>query len=91
MACLPAGQHRHRSSSTGKVRRLPHHTHPQLLGIAQQANEAYYYEQAQALADEQEAEAEAEEGTNATIASNKNKIHLSVGCLSNGLFTYCSG
>jgi hypothetical protein len=34
MACLPAGHHQLRSSSTGKVRRLPHHAHPQLLGIA---------------------------------------------------------
>jgi hypothetical protein len=34
MACLPAGQRRLRSSTTGKVRRLPSHPHPQLLGIA---------------------------------------------------------
>jgi len=34
MACLPAGQHRHRSSTTGKVRRLPSQPHTQLLGIA---------------------------------------------------------
>ena len=39
MACLPAGHHRHRSSSTGKVRRLPLHTHPQLLGIAPETEE----------------------------------------------------
>ena len=32
MACLPAGHHRHRSSATGKVRRLPSQAHPQHPG-----------------------------------------------------------
>jgi hypothetical protein len=34
LACLPAGHHRLRSSTTGKVRRLPSQPHTQLLGIA---------------------------------------------------------
>jgi DNA-binding beta-propeller fold protein YncE len=49
--------------------------------------EAYYYQQAQALAEEQEAEVE--EGTSATIASYK--LRLNVGCLESGFWTYCSG
>src|SRR3954454_19917863 len=34
MACLPLPPHGGRSLSTGKVRRLHHQAHPQLLGIA---------------------------------------------------------
>ena len=51
----------------------------------ERANEAYYYEQAQALAEESET---GEEGSNATSASYK--LHLSTGCLDAGFWTYCS-
>jgi hypothetical protein len=49
------------------------------------ANEEYYYEQAQALAEEASEEGE---GGNATIASYKLRLHT--GCLDAGFWTYCS-
>jgi hypothetical protein len=50
-------------------------------------DEGYYYHQAQALAEEQEASEN--RGTSATSASVK--LHLSVGCLEAGFWTYCAG